>query len=102
MPVRSPSRCPRCHCLHLQSGPCPVCRRVRYTERRWLYDSPEWAELRDRVLSEEPLCADCRAAPPEDIDHIRSLVAAPHLALARSNVQGLCKPCHGRKTRRET
>jgi 5-methylcytosine-specific restriction endonuclease McrA len=101
VPVRSPTRCRRCHRLHPGLGLCPECRRARYLDYRWVYDSPQWAELRDQVLSEEPLCADCRAAPPEDIDHIRTLREAPRLAFVRSNVHGLCKPCHGRKTRRE-
>jgi 5-methylcytosine-specific restriction endonuclease McrA len=101
MPVRSPVRCPQCRQLHLGRGLCPSCKKDRYLDRRWIYSSRAWADLRDQVLSEEPLCADCRRAPPVDIDHKIPITVAPHLALVRSNVHGLCKPCHGRKTRRE-
>ena len=101
VPVRAASRCPRCHRLQTGSGPCASCRSADYADYKWVYSSRQWAALRDQVLSEEPLCAECRAVPPWDIDHIVSLRRAPRLAFVRSNVQGLCKPCHGRKTRRE-
>lgn len=101
MPTRSPTRCRQCRKLHHDTGLCATCKRQRYLDYRWVYADPRWAELRDQVLSEQPLCADCRAVPSQDIDHVIPLTVSPRLAFTRSNVCGLCKPCHGRKTRRE-
>ena len=102
MPVRAPSRCRDCRRLHTNAGAvCATCKRARYTDRRYIYSSREWAELRDQVLSEEPLCRTCRRAIPIEVDHIIPIDAAPHLALDRTNLQALCKPCHGEKTRTE-
>jgi 5-methylcytosine-specific restriction endonuclease McrA len=101
MPTRSPVRCTGCRRLHSGKGLCPDCKQDRYQDRRWIYNSREWALLRDQVLSEEPVCRECRSPAPGHVDHIRTIAERPDLALVRTNLQRLCDVCHGRKTRRE-
>ena len=58
-----------------------------------------WPAVRSRVLSEEPSCRIC-GRPSADADHILPLRdGGTH---ARSNLQGLCRSCHRRKTVAET
>ena len=65
------------------------------------YDAA-WQRLRLLVLAEEPLCRSCGASPATEADHIVPLSRASHLRLERTNVQGLCAPCHRAKTQRES
>lgn len=65
-----------------------------------LRQSPQWQALRKLVITEEPYCREC-GAPTTEIDHIQSAIDYPHRFLDRSNLQGLCSPCHHRKTGRE-
>lgn len=57
-------------------------------------------KLREQVRREEPLCRTClkhdRTRPTEEVDHIRPLSAGG--SNARSNLQGLCGPCHVAKS----
>ncbi|KKI17489.1 HNH endonuclease signature motif containing protein [Sphingomonas sp. Ag1] len=59
---------------------------------------------REQVKSEEPLCRKClergEEQPTEEVDHIRPLSEGG--SNDRSNLQGLCGPCHKAKTRRES
>jgi 5-methylcytosine-specific restriction enzyme A len=59
-----------------------------------------WQKLRDQVLREEPLCRAClghgRTAAATDVDHV--VPKARGGTDARSNLQGLCSPCHKAKT----
>jgi 5-methylcytosine-specific restriction endonuclease McrA len=96
------SRCTVCRRLHAGVGRCAACNRRARSTVTAFYNSPEWAQARDRVLSEEPLCRSCRAAVPSVVDHVIGLRRAWHLRLARSNLQALCAPCHNAKTWRET
>lgn len=63
----------------------------------------ERERTRELVLGERPLCALCaaagRVAAAVEVDHVVPL----HLggSNARSNLQGLCVPCHERKTAAE-
>ncbi len=57
-----------------------------------------WRKLRDRVVSEEPLC---RLRIPgvcirvsTTADHIEPVRTHPHLAMVRSNLRGSCEPCN--------
>lgn len=60
--------------------------------------SAEWRAIRAAVLLEQPLCACCAAADrvtaATEVDHIDEDAQNN----ARENLQGLCKPCHSRKT----
>lgn len=64
-------------------------------------NSTRWRELREGVLRRNPLCVHCaqrgltRAAV--DVDHIDG---NPMNNLS-TNLQGLCRECHSRKTARE-
>lgn len=72
----------------------------RRTRRKGLhvYNTKRWKVLARRVLFEQPLCPCGEIAT--DVDHIKPLAkgGAPY---DRANLQGLCKACHGRKTKRE-
>lgn len=59
--------------------------------------------MRNLVLTEEPLCRACAT-----VDRVSATVIADHIVPKaeggtdeRSNYQGLCEPCHRRKTARE-
>ena len=64
-----------------------------------------WVKLRDQVRREEPLCRTCLAqgltVGTEEIDHIIPHRGNQKLLYSRSNLQGLCKSCHSRKTATE-
>lgn len=59
--------------------------------------------LRTLVLTEEPLCRVClehgRVSASVEMDHIVPYAAGG--TDKRSNLQGICLPCHDAKTRRE-
>jgi 5-methylcytosine-specific restriction endonuclease McrA len=71
-----------------------------------------WQRLRRRVIQEQPLCARCALRLSEIVDHIVPALVALRQAqdsgrypvdrnagyYFRSNLQGLCRPCHGDKT----
>ena len=63
----------------------------------------EWKLLRERILTEEPLCRMCRLAGrvtgATELDHIVPL----HLGGGheRANLQPLCSACHETKTNEE-
>lgn len=63
-----------------------------------LYSSKRWQMTRRRVLFEQPLCP-CGAIAT-DVDHIVAIEDGGD-PWARTNLQGLCGPCHSRKTRAE-
>lgn len=66
------------------------------------YGSLRWRLLRAEMLRAEPFCRACRAdghhVLTHDIDHITKHAGDPAKFWDRSNLQGLCKPCHTRKT----
>jgi 5-methylcytosine-specific restriction protein A len=56
------------------------------------------------VIRAEPFCREClaqgRRVLTEQVDHIRQHATDPGLFWDRANLQGLCRPCHTRKTTR--
>ena len=76
-------------------------REIGRKDRRAVYNSTAWQRLRLVVLAEEPICKVCGERPSTDVDHIKPLALHPKLALVRENLQGVCEPCHGAKTREE-
>ena len=66
------------------------------------YCSKRWKDLRDDMLRAEPFCRECikhgRRVLTAEIDHIQKHSGDPSLFWNRDNLQGLCKPCHSRKT----
>lgn len=103
MPTRLCSE-PRCPHPATYRGRCP--NHARTNDRainragHSIYRTRRWQLLRRRVLYEQPICAGCDNELAVDVDHIIAIEdgGAPW---ARNNLQGLCVPCHSRKTRRE-
>jgi 5-methylcytosine-specific restriction endonuclease McrA len=95
---------PRCPNPATYRGRCPQHARThdKATNRagRHVYSTKRWQLLRRTVLFEQPICAGCDNALAVDVDHVTPLAkgGAPY---DRTNVQGLCPPCHSAKTRRE-
>lgn len=73
-------------------------RQARRALHTW---SREWRTIRACVLARQPLCVMClaehRRTPAAEVDHIDGDDANND----RTNLQGLCKRCHSRKTGRE-
>lgn len=91
----------------VERGRCKGCAAKRERDRpladvRRLYHSARWLALRLRVLLEQPLCAVCDLAglvvASAEVDHVIPHRGDLRLFWDRANLQGLCKPCHSRKT----
>lgn len=98
MPVRAP--------VHRAAAPMTRRHQPQYQRqaKRALHTgSKAWRTLRALVLAEDPLCQECRKqspmriTPATDVDHIDGDATNN----ARSNLQGLCRPCHSAKTAAE-
>lgn len=67
------------------------------------YSSKRWRAFRAWWLSLHPLCVDCekqgRHTTAIDVHHVLERKDRPDLAFDESNVEGLCKACHGAKRR---
>lgn len=90
--------------LHRAASNAPKRRHVaqyKRVDRDYSLSSVFWARLRAMVLSENPLCVACdargRVTAAREVDHVNS---DPN-DNARTNLQGLCTPCHSRKTAQE-
>ncbi len=103
--------------MNIPSKPCtkPGCPNLNCTEHsnardydqarardrnRQVYHSARWRRLRLIVLARDPLCRDCGDAAAVDADHIIPIDHGGD-AWELSNLQGLCRGCHNRKTQRE-
>jgi 5-methylcytosine-specific restriction enzyme A len=66
---------------------------------------PRWRRARAAFLARHPLCAACRAkgrvVPATVVDHLVPHRGNPERFWNEANWQGLCKPCHDRKTARQ-
>lgn len=73
--------------------------KARFIENPGMGYGRAWQKLRMFVLRREPMCRSCGAAANE-VDHIRprSMGGTDDL----DNLQPLCKPCHSRKTLKES
>jgi len=71
--------------------------------RAIFYRSKQWRAMRSFMLSENPLCVECKKKGiikvACDCDHIIDVKDDPSRCLDYTNLQMLCKPCHGKKTR---
>ena len=80
-------------------------RRETLRANRWPYDTPRWKALRLVVIARDITCRSCaevgRVEPIHTVDH-RVPIANGGDPWAMSNLQGLCQPCHSRKTAIET
>ena len=103
MPRKSPTH--SAQQVHTEAGLAAAQQRKIPSEQA-VYKSRRWAQLRARVLRQQPWCADplgWHAAvqelrPAVQVDHIVPLRQRPELAYVRSNLQGLCHQCHAKKT----
>ncbi len=64
------------------------------------YCKAAWKRLRRRVLRRDPFCVKCERAVATEADHITPRAQGGDDTMG--NLQGLCRPCHSRKTREET
>ncbi len=71
-----------------------------------LYSTKEWRAMRQRALSDNPLCMCCKfygyLKPSVDVDHIRPWRGQLDLFYDMSNLQTLCQQCHSKKTQAES
>jgi len=78
-----------------------VQRTDRQGKRTLATNCAAWRRLRARVLTEQPLCADCakrnRITAATQVDHVDGDPSNNE----RHNLQGLCASCHSSKTNRE-
>lgn len=104
MPTAPLARCTAGCGARVRSGRCEKCRakddrKVKAAQPwRWVYSDPRWPPLRNQVRSEEPRCRTGCGALTSVVDHIVPHRGDEQLAFDRANLQGLCKPCHDRKT----
>ena len=92
---RARKACGQPRCPHFT--PCPDHPKVAWagsTRRSRL--PPDWERRRRAVLARDELCNVCRNAISTEVDHIE---AGDNHDL--DNLQGICAPCHQRKTQAE-
>ena len=74
-------------------------------DQRAARSTSRYRKLRRRFLAGAPLCVECKkkgiVRAAEEMDHITPAAEAPHLFWNEDNWQGLCRPCHERKTASE-
>jgi 5-methylcytosine-specific restriction protein A len=113
MPMRAPSACnfPGCG-VATTDGYCPAHKtqspRAQYDRqrdtlqpwRRW-YDLVIWKSIRKVILQRDPICKACDREPSTEADHKQPFLGVWSLFVDLGNIQGLCKPCHSRKTATE-
>lgn len=92
---------------HKPAAPCtakhqPPEQRGNSTQRGYGY---RWQQTRAGYLLKHPLCVHCsrdgKVEPATELDHIVPHRGDQQLFWDRSNWQGLCHPCHSRKTASE-
>ena len=98
---------PGCGNTATYRGRCPEHARRRTADRnqrrhesRKVYLSKRWRILRRKVLYDHPICQMCDAELAVDVDHVIPIERGGD-PWAMSNLQGLCRRCHGRKTKAE-
>lgn len=103
MPHAAKHPCPVPGCGKLTNGgQCPEHRlasehaRGKTAERGYGEHHRRWRLL---ILHRDPICKACGNAPATEADHIQPLRDGGDWSL--ENGQGLCKPCHTRKTNRD-
>lgn len=70
-----------------------------HSARQRLYRSRAWRNFAAQVRADEPTCRSCDA-PTQVVDHIVAIADGGHV-WDRTNIQGLCRPCHNTKSQRE-
>ncbi len=68
----------------------------------WVYRDKRWPVLRMQARRRDRFaCVTCGSRYRLEVDHIEPVRDAPERAFDLDNLQTLCGPCHGKKTRRE-
>lgn len=68
----------------------------------WVYRDARWPVLRTETKRRDGWkCVQCGSRYRLEVDHIEPVRDAPDRAFDPDNLQTLCGPCHGRKTRLE-
>ncbi len=104
MPLKPPRAC--------SSPGCPALTRKRFCEPHDQEDSrrrdagrgssaergygARWQRFRLMVIARDPICCSCGRKLATEVDHIKPKSAGG--GDEAENLQGLCKPCHTRKT----
>jgi 5-methylcytosine-specific restriction enzyme A len=110
MPTKPKAICPKCGTV--RSGPCPKCGTGK---RGWASDQfrgnrhargydNAWVKLREAKKAANPLCEECErnghVTEMEEVHHIIAFHGVDDpMRLKWSNLESLCKACHGKKTR---
>jgi 5-methylcytosine-specific restriction protein A len=83
-----------------KSGMCESCRKAYRkpvdAKTHRTYDEA-WQRLSRSFLRRWPHCFRC-GKPAEVVDHVVSIEADPSRKYDESNLESLCRSCHGRKT----
>lgn len=66
--------------------------------KKRLIDSTKWRKLRMFIISQQPFCSKCRTSFDLEVDHIIEHRSNKELFFEISNLQVLCKKCHGHKS----
>lgn len=65
---------------------------------KWLYDSKEWAQVREGVLARDRYVCQICGRPAQEVHHIVHLsklnVMDPKISLNPDNLISLCRDCH--------
>jgi 5-methylcytosine-specific restriction protein A len=73
-----------------------------YKVRQKFYSEKPWKDMRAYILNRDKTCKICSTEEhpvmSEEIDHIEDISERPDLRLDPSNLQGLCKSCHSKKS----
>lgn len=79
---------------------CPKHKPEAYAGRRgWDGYGSDYAALKRQVLREEPVCYRCAERASQTADHV--IPRSQGGATVRSNLRGICNPCHRSKSQRE-
>lgn len=100
---------PRCEDHQSERDRTEAARRqaAKAGSRAWshLYQTPEWKRASRAFRAAHPVCAECAklglVVPTQEVDHIIPHRGDRALFWDRKNWQGLCTPCHNRKTAAE-
>lgn len=112
--ARTPCNEPGCPRFSTGRGTCDEHRRKHERERSarrraegdpGLYTRARWRKLRNAKLRSKPLCerceADGRTEPAVDVHHKIPVTHGGDPFPPLDGLESLCKPCHGRHTRKE-
>ncbi len=113
MPNAPGKLCNKCHKGIVRDGTCSKCgpiKRTNWSEQRGTQKERgygwDWRQLRDRKLRASPLCERCEKAGSRkrvvaacEVHHLMPFKSVDDpMRLRWSNLESLCKDCHGKAT----